>query len=96
MNIEHDGSICTLHLLALWITECKAIFVRIDPNAEGTPKQSSGLRVLALEDNELLGDQMQSGSGRTHISIACLGIYQGLNRGSESADGCRHAVYEIH
>jgi hypothetical protein len=39
MNIQQDGSICTLHFLSLRIAECKAIFIRIDPNAECTPKQ---------------------------------------------------------
>jgi hypothetical protein len=38
MNIEQGGSICTLHLLSLWIAECKTIFICVDPNVEGTPK----------------------------------------------------------
>jgi hypothetical protein len=38
VHIEQSGSICTLHLFALWIVKCKAIFVCIDPNMECTPK----------------------------------------------------------
>jgi hypothetical protein len=56
VDIEQDGSISTLHLLALWISECKLIFIHVDSNAKGTPKQSGRLRVLALEDDGLLDD----------------------------------------
>jgi hypothetical protein len=54
MNVKQGSSICTLHLLALKITERKTIFVCIDPNAKDALKQSGRLWVLALEDYRLL------------------------------------------
>jgi hypothetical protein len=54
VNVQHGGSICTLDLLSLWIAEREPIFIRVDPNAKGAPKQTGGLRVLALEDDGLL------------------------------------------
>jgi hypothetical protein len=56
VNVQHSGSICTLDFLALSISERKAIFVRVNPNVEGTPKQAGRLRVFALEDDGLLDD----------------------------------------
>jgi hypothetical protein len=56
VNVQQDGSIGTLHFLSLWIAERKAIFIRVDPNAKSTPKQTGGLRVLALEDYGLFDD----------------------------------------
>jgi hypothetical protein len=56
VNVQYGGSICTLDFLALGISERKAIFVHVDPNAERTPKQVGRLRVLALEDDGLLDD----------------------------------------
>jgi hypothetical protein len=40
VNVKQGGSVCTLHFLSLGIAERKAIFVCVDPNAEGAPKQS--------------------------------------------------------
>jgi hypothetical protein len=94
--VQHGGSISTLDLLSLSISERKPIFVPVDPNAEGAPKQAGGLRVLALEDDRLLDDRTRAGSGRTGVNIVCLGIHQGLDRGGERADRCRHATHKIH
>jgi hypothetical protein len=94
--VEQNGSIGTLHFFSLGISERKSIFIRVDPNAEGTPTQSGRLRVLALEDNRLLNNRTQTGSGRIGVNIVCLGIYQGLNRGGESADEGCHIAHEIH
>jgi hypothetical protein len=56
VHVQHGGSISTLDLLSLSVSERKPIFVHVDPNAKGTPKQTGGLRVLALEDDGLLDD----------------------------------------
>jgi hypothetical protein len=36
--VQYGGSISTLDLLSLSIAECEAVFVHIDPDAEGTPE----------------------------------------------------------
>jgi hypothetical protein len=54
--VQHGDSISTLDLLFLRISERKPVFVCVNPNAESTPKQSGGLRVLALENDGLLDD----------------------------------------
>jgi hypothetical protein len=38
VDVEQDGSISTLHFLSLGVTECKSIFIRVDPNVKGTPE----------------------------------------------------------